>query len=216
MKVYDNFNLKSKSNGEVDNWLELIIKKLISASKHDFTLRLYGERKTRSIVYTLENTENKTKAIISKKGETIRIELFSRQLPDPEKYIKPDYKLISAYLFNRSPAGLEEAATAISLVLDEHTPYSLKEVVKAKVYSLANSKDPWSFYGGIIHEVQYFDGFCTIAINNHKLLKQINNPLEMKPMPNVGTYAIFNQQDKVEVVGTEEEFNYYFKQVENA
>jgi hypothetical protein len=150
MEIFDNVNLRSRSDTSFDNWLQTILSKVVTFSDANFVLRLNVERRPHAILYHLENSQNKTMAVISKRGDNVRIETFKRSKPDPERFIKPGFVPATAFVFKKDNEGLHAAAHALIDVLGSQTAYSLGTVTKVKVHQTKQTPTPWSFTGGLI------------------------------------------------------------------
>lgn len=213
LNIIDNANLPSKVNANFNPWLETILDRLKDLSQEDFVLRLSAERKPSSIIYHLENNQNKTLAYISKKGNTVRVETYRRELPDPERFIKPGHVPVEAGLFECTAEGLALAAQALCQVMGTHTAYSKQNVLKVKVYETAPEDDPWALSGGLITHVAYTGkDDLTVTVNkrivHHLKISQFYGQV----IPRLMKYLVLGSDHKAEVVN-ESEFGFYFELV---
>ena len=211
LNIIDNANLPSKVNPDFNPWLEIILDNFKALGQEDFVLRLSAERKPSSIIYHLENNQNKTLAHISKKGNTVRVETYRRELPDPERFIKPTHAPVKACLFECTPEGLESAAQALYEVMGTHTAYSKQSVLKVKVYETAPAGDPWALSGGLITQVIYLSKDEVSVTVNHRAEHRFNlSQFYGQVTPRLTKYLVVGNDQKAEVVN-ESEFGFYFE-----
>ena len=208
--IIDNVGLPSRNNPAVDPWLETLLRKTTALSEADFVLRLESERKPSAIVYKLENNQNKTSASISKRLNTIRVELFRRPLPDPEQCIKPPISLVSAFVFDKTEDGLQAAAQALCDVLAAPNAYSDKEVVRVKVYPNAPPGDPWSFSGGQITGIVNDEKADEWVLVTHSSRYSVAKARLHGRTPKLMQFVVFDGKGGVELV-METEYDFYFE-----
>ncbi len=176
-----------------------------------FVLRLTGKRDSNSIVYTLQNNQNKTSATIRKKMESVIVELFERNLPDPEKEIKPVYDKLSTLTFDMTTKGLQEAAQALGELLSKETPYSNGSLIKVKVLPIAKTDDPWVFMGGQISDtVLDIHGNIHITVEKGKCKYVLTKEQAEGRRVTVPKFIIFNERGDFQLISTSE-FDHYFE-----
>lgn len=211
LNIIDNANLPSRINPNFNPWLETILEHVKGLSQEDFVLRLSAERKPSAILYHLENSQNKTMACISKKGNTIRVETFRRELPDPERFIKPSHVPVEANLFECTAQGIAKAAQALCSVVGTHTPYSQQRVLKAKVYDTPQADDPWALHGGIITGVTYVGhDEMRVTVNHHTSHLFKISQFYGHVIPRLTKHLVMDNRGHAEVIN-ESEFDFYFE-----
>lgn len=214
LNIIDNVRLPSLNQGALplgfDPWLEKILRRMASTeTDDDFVVRLDSDRRAKTIVYRLENSQNKTCASISKRLNRVMVELTKRLLPDPENGIKPPMALESAFVFEKTDEGLAKAAAALAKVIGARTPYSERTVTKIKVYPNAPASDPWSFSGGLITSIVSDWKADTWVINVGATVFTIPKKTFGRQSPKVLQYLV-TDGNRAELV-METEFDHYFE-----
>jgi hypothetical protein len=210
MQIIDNYGLPSKRNSFINPWLETLLTCVQALSKNNFVLRLTGEHLPNSILYSLQNNQNKTVARICKSGDWIEVKLLSRDLPDPEKEMRPEYRDLGSRSFVCDEKGIKQAAAVICAVLDEETPYSLKSVVKIKVMPLLQINDPWVFRGGRITGVQQSEHLSRIEVENGQCAYTLTPEQVANERVKVRKYLLFNDKGEFQSVSSSE-FDFYYE-----
>ena len=210
LSIIDNVNLPSRGDRSFNPWLQTILEHLQGLGKETFVLRLTSERRPSSILYALENSRNKTLACLSKKGSTIRVEIFRREMPDPAQYLKPPLAPALASLFEDTAQGLLAAAEAICAVLGTPTAYSNKTVLKAKVFETPDPADPWALSGGRITRIDYEHDAVSITLQDASVHRLHQTQFLGTATPKLMKYLVIDNRRNAEVIN-ESEFDFYFE-----
>jgi hypothetical protein len=212
MEIFDNVNLRSRRDANFDPWLQTILAKLVDLSTTDFVLRLEADHRAHTIHYNLVNSQNKTMAVISKRGETIRVETFRREQPDPEYHIKPGFSPVSAFVFKKDAEGFQDAAQALVDVLDAPTAYSERTVTKVRVHQCEHPPEPWAFTGGLITGVinNEDDQSWTVHLQGKRIVRMAKLAAPAS-YPKVLMYLVSDGRNSEIVNATE--FHFYFELV---
>ena len=209
LSIIDNVQLK-RDDPTINPWLQTVLEKTERFEGDKFVARLTHERRPSSIIYSLESSRNKTMAQLSKKGDKIRIETFRREQPNPERFIKPEFAPVSAALYEDTPEGLTAAAKALHDVLGTPTPYSLKTVLKAKVYCKPYADDPWAFHGGLIAKIIYDGNDLCITTDTGQVYDFTFAAFAGKTIPKLLKYLVVDKRQNAEVINVSE-FDFYFE-----
>lgn len=209
MRVLYNFEMQSKSDRTYNPWLQDIFHLVTNMEKGDITLRVTKDKVNRKISYIAENKRNKTCAIFSKRRELINVIVMKKQLPDPSRYIKPEYVAISEVNAENNHLGKQTLAEIMIDVLCSDTPYSTQEYKRAKVYStLGRAKAGESFTGGVVTDLQQVNDDAIVTTSTGlQFTLPFSAVMDKKVMLN--KYIIMNDKRDFEVV-QQNEFDQYF------
>lgn len=208
MKIRYNFELKSKADKTFDPWLQEIFNLIEDNGVNDFVLRVSKEQIKRKNYYTIENTKNKTKAIISKQRDKISLEVKMKLLPDPTKYIKPPYITVHEIVATSDDNGKLEIANKILDVMDKNNPYSNQLVEKTKVYAdYIEGKEDILIAGKITDVFDCEENKIIVIDNGLSFAVPIEEAEAKRAM--VNKYIILDNMLKFEVMYSSE-FNHYY------
>jgi hypothetical protein len=167
MKIRFNFQLQSRADPTFDPWLQEIFNNIEDNGILDYTLRVLKEKVSRYLYYRIDNKKNKTYAIISKQKRTISVEVYQKQLPDPNKYIKPPYLQVISGKEENTVEGRMNIANYVLSILDTENEYSKGEVIKTKVCVSCGTVDNNTLIGGRISDIYFSNGTnATVIIDN--------------------------------------------------
>ena len=212
MDIIDNFGIPSKQREGFNPWLENILDIIKSFHSNRKTiLRLTGERSSRSIIYRLRNSENKTYAEIYKRKKIYYIHLYKRDLPDINKSIKPTNILLGSHVFIKGDIEDQyDMAKLIGELITSDTDYSLRKINKIKV-SPFPLKDQKTLIGGRITGIVYKENqMVNVVIENGLASFNLNLEKFSKHRLSLLKYIIFNDRDEMVLINSPE-FDFYYE-----